>query len=92
MTNYYLDAGDLARIAEDEAREDADERESAVGMANPPHYEWNDGTCVSCGATWPCTGWPAGLEPGPRQSFQDFTLSVAAEYERLRRAGLEADS
>ena len=45
----------LARIAKDEARSDAEEREAVRGMTNPPHYELNDGTCVSCGETWQCS-------------------------------------
>lgn len=40
--------------AEDWARWDAEEREAVRGLANPPHFELNDGTCVACGNPWPC--------------------------------------
>ena len=42
---------------EDEARADTEEREAVRGMTDPPHYELNDGTCVSCGRSWPCGAW-----------------------------------
>lgn len=42
-------------------RWDAEEREAVRGMADPPHYELSDGTCVGCGEPWMCEGYLLGL-------------------------------
>jgi hypothetical protein len=51
-----LDEARVRALTAEQARWDAEEREAVRGMADPPHYELNDGTCVGCGEPWMCEG------------------------------------
>lgn len=49
------------RLNELADQQDAEEREAVRGMVPAPHYELNDGTCVSCGQEWICPGYSEQL-------------------------------